>query len=192
MANPYATRGPDFERGPISPSLSSSWGWILAYAVLVIVIGLLALCNPLATGLATGILFGFILLVYGVIAIAAGLSSLATRARWIEILLGVVALLAGMIVLFNPFAGALSLAWAIGAWLLLSGIFQISGAFRAAYDRGWRLFLGILDVVLGAWLLFSSPGTALAFLAVAVGLSFLFRGMFLVTLAVGLRKLVRA
>lgn len=190
MTNTYSAGGPDFgQKGPFSPD--TGWGWILAYGVLVIAIGFLALCNPLATGLATGVLFGFILLVYGVTAIAAGLSSLSTRARWIEILLGAVSLIAGVIVLFNPFAGALSLAWAIGAWLLVSGIFQISGALRAVHDRGWRLFLGLLDVVLGGWLLFSSPVTALAFLAIAVGVSFLFRGMFLVMLALGLRKLGR-
>ncbi|MFC0146588.1 HdeD family acid-resistance protein [Sphingobium scionense] len=188
MTNIYAAGGPDFgQKEPFSPR--TGWGWVLAYAVLVLGIGLLALCNPLATGLATGLFFGLVLLIYGVSAIAAGLSSLSTRGRWIEILLGIVALVAAVIVFFNPFAGALSLAWMIGAWLLVSGIFQVAGAFRAAHDRGWRLFLGILDTVLGAWLLFSSPGTAFAFLAILVGVSFLFRGLFLTLLALGLRKL---
>src|SRR3546814_19146521 len=103
---------------------------VQSYAVLGLGIGLLALCNPLATGWATGLFFGLVLLIYGVSAIAAGLSSLSTRGRWIEILLGIVALVAAVIVFFNPFAGALSLAWMIGAWLLVSGIFQVAGAFR--------------------------------------------------------------
>lgn len=170
----------------------TGWGWILAYGVIVILIGLLALLNPLATGVATGFLLGVMLVVFGIFAIAAGLSSLSGRARWIELLLGVLSTLAGVVTIFNPFAGALSLVLLIGAWLLVSGIFEIVSAFRIAHDRVWRLLLGVLDVVLGGLLLFSGPGTGLVFLAFCVGISFLFRGVFLVMLALGLRRVARA
>lgn len=186
-----ATTGQEDNPSARSRPIRTGWGWILAYAVLVILIGILALANPIATGIATGVLFGLMLLLYGALAIAAGLSSLSKRARWVEILLGVLALIGGFIVLFNPFAGALSLVWAIGAWLLVAGIFEIVGAIRVAQDRGWRLFLGIIDALLGALLLFSGPATGIAFLAIAVGLSFLFRGLFLILLALGIRKLAR-
>ncbi len=172
-----------------SAGRTTGWGWILAYAVLVILIGILALANPMATGLATGVLISVILLIYGGTAIAAGVSALSKRARWTEIALGVLALVAGGLVLLNPFAGALSLVWAVGAWLLVAGIFQIVSAFRAAHDRGWRLLLGVTDAVLGGLLLFSSPALGLAWLAVAVGISFLLRGFFLILLALGIRKL---
>lgn len=169
--------------------IKTGWGWVLAYAVLVIIVGLLALANPAITGLATGVMLGVVLLVYGGFSIFAGFSSLKGRARWIEILLGVLAVIAGLIVIFNPFAGAISLVWAIGAWLLVAGIFEVISAIKAQYDRGWRLFLGVIDVLLGAFLLFSSPATGLAFLAITVGISFLFRGIFLAMLAFGLRRL---
>src|SRR3546814_8432388 len=115
---------------------------------------------------------------YGIFAIIAGVSSLSRRARWIELLLGVLGIVAGAVTIFNPFAGALSLVLLIGAWLLVSGIFEIVSALRIAHDRAWRLVLGVLDVVLGGLLLFSGPGTGLVFLAFCVGISFLFRGVF--------------
>src|SRR3546814_9481448 len=34
---------------------TTGWGWILAYGVIVFLVGLLALFNPLATGMATGL-----------------------------------------------------------------------------------------------------------------------------------------
>ena len=43
---------------------SARWGWIFAYGALVILIGILALANPLATWLATGVLFGLMLLLF--------------------------------------------------------------------------------------------------------------------------------
>lgn len=174
------------------PARRTGWGWVLAYGLLVMLIGLFALLNPLATGFATGLLLGAMLLVYGILAIAAGLSPLSPRARWIELLLGALSILAGILTFFNPFAGALTLVMLIGAWLLVIGIFEIAGAWRAPYDRGWRLLLGVLDAVLGGLLLFSGPATGLGFLAVAVGLSFLFRGSFLILLAMGLRRLGNA
>src|SRR3546814_1835344 len=104
---------------------STCWGWSRAYGVIVFLVGLLALFNPLATGMATGLLIGVMLVVYGIFAIIAGVSSLSRRARWIELLLGVLGIVAGAVTIFNPFAGALSLVLLIGAWLLVSGIFEI-------------------------------------------------------------------
>lgn len=170
----------------------TGWGWVLAYGLLVILIGLLALFDPVATAFATGILLGALLLVFGVTAIMSGLSHLKARGRWIEVLLGLVSGLFGLLILLAPFAGALSLVWAIGFWLAVAGLFEIVNAIRVAHDRGWRLFLGIVDLLLGGYLLFAGPATSLAFLAVLVGISFLFRGLFLVVLALGLRRIARA
>ncbi len=201
MPNPDMTRDPDAiaepAHGPTDGPFDdraparAGWGWILAYAVLVGLIGILALFNPVATGFATGLLLGLLLLFYGGSAIASGLSSLSRRARWIEIVLGLLALVAGVFILFNPLLGALSLVWVIGAWLLVAGIVQVVAAFRAPHDRGWRLLLGVVDAVLGALLLFSGPVTGLAFLAIAVGISFLFRAVFLGVLALGIRRMAR-
>src|SRR3546814_1240618 len=59
----------------------TGWGWILAYGVIVFLVGLLALFNPIATGMATGLLIGVMLVVYGIFAIIAGVSSLSRSAR---------------------------------------------------------------------------------------------------------------
>ena len=82
--------------------------------------------------------------------------------------------------------------WSIGAWLLVSGVLEVVSAVRFRTDRGWRLFLGVVDVLIGLWLLMAGPVTGLAFLAVLVGLSFLLRGVFLILLALALRRFVRA
>jgi uncharacterized membrane protein HdeD (DUF308 family) len=177
------------DNGAVRPT--TGWGWVLAYGIVVILVGLLALSNPLATGVATGFLIGTLLIVYGAFATFASLSYLSGRARWIELILGIMGLLAGAVTIFSPFAGALSLVMLIGAWLLISGILEAISAFRSEHDWGWRLLLGILDLVLGGLILFSGPATGLIFLAFCVGISFLIRGVFLFILALGLRRLAR-
>lgn len=179
------------DEGKGSALPATGWGWILAYGIIVLLVGFVAFFNPVATGLATGLILGLSLIIFGVFAIIAGVSYLSGRARFIELLLGVLGVVAGAIVIFNPFAGALSLVFLIGAWLLVIGIFEVISAFQVAHDRGWRLALGVMDIVLGGLLLFSSPVTGLAFLAFCVGFSFLVRGIFLVILALRLRRLER-
>ena len=135
------------QNDPLTSSVETepgpAWGWILAYGVLVVLIGSLALGNPLATGLATGFLLGVMLLTYGLVALISGLSSLSKRGRWIEALLGLLGVAAGGFVLFAPFAGALSLVWAIGFWLFVAGILELVSAIKGSHDRGWRFALGL-------------------------------------------------
>lgn len=172
-------------------STQTSWGWILAWGIIVILIGIFALVNPLATGVATGFVLGITLLFYGVAAIVSGFSALSGRGGWMEILLGFLALAASACVLMAPVAGALTLVWAIGFWLVVSGILQIVVAIRVTFHRGWRIFTGIVDVLLGAYLLAAGPLASIALLAFMVGISFLFRGLFLCSLAFGMRRASR-
>ncbi|MYL99044.1 hypothetical protein GR702_14850 [Novosphingobium sp. FGD1] len=184
---------PHVEHDPLVRSMRKApgnpWGWVLAYGILLLIVALVVLVNPLVAGVATGLLLGVVLVVYGVAAIASGWTALSSRARWTEVLLGVLALIAGIFAIVNPVAGALSLVWAIGVWLVVSGILQISFALKGRHDRGWRLFLGALDVILGLILVFAGPAPSLAFLAVIVAVSLTVRGVFLIMLAMSLKKL---
>jgi uncharacterized membrane protein HdeD (DUF308 family) len=65
---------------------------------------------------------------------------------------------------------------------------QISFALKGRHDKGWRLFLGALDVVLGLILMFAGPVAGLAFLAVIVAVSLTVRGVFLIMLSLALKK----
>lgn len=74
--NPNVAVAPENGLSSESAPLKTGWDWILTYAVMVITVGILALVNPIATGVATGILLAAVLLLYVGMAIAAGLLSL--------------------------------------------------------------------------------------------------------------------
>jgi uncharacterized membrane protein HdeD (DUF308 family) len=166
----------------------ADWGWVLGYGIFLAVIGCLALLQPIATGLATGLLVAFALISGGVLGVVAGFTARGWRSRWLDVAVGLLSLLLGFAVVWNPFLGAFSLVWAIGLWLVVCGGLEISAGLNPVLHRGWLLGLGVIDILLGFTLLIAGPSAALVILAAIVGVSFLLRGAFLSGFALRLRR----
>jgi uncharacterized membrane protein HdeD (DUF308 family) len=152
-------------------------GWDFVPGIAFLVVGILALLEPPIASLAAGIYLGFMLCVAGGIALAAGIANFGRRGAWLGLALGLLSFLAGVLVLYNPVVGAVSLIWVLGAWLFVGGMFQLAMGFRAPVGRGWLVFVGIVDLLLGLLIFWMPPASAFAFLGYFVGISFVFRGL---------------
>ena len=171
--------------------VGSRWFWAFAAGIVLFVAGLVAIFHPFLTSLATALLLGWSLIASGAFAIVAGLSDLRARAGWHYVVLGLLALAAGLVVLFNPFARLLSLVWAIGAWLVVGGVIELFGALSARRGRFWLFLVGFVDILLGVVLMFMDAFSALALLAAVVGLSLALRGAALASYGLALRRIGR-
>jgi uncharacterized membrane protein HdeD (DUF308 family) len=164
---------------------SSGWGWILASGILGLVVGVIALFNLGATIVFAAIFFGIVL---GALEIgAAWRGDTGSTGRGWLVVFGVLALVAGFIVLVLPGAGIVALAWGLFLWFLIAGVHDLLVGFTEREHRGWNLALGALGVVVALVFLFS-PGTAVWTIAVMVALGFLFRGAMDVGLALSMRR----
>ena len=170
---------------------NAGWGWITAYGLLLVAIGVLALAQPVATDFATGLFLAVVLIGGGILGIAAGIAAKGWRSRWLDIAVGLLSLLLGVAAACNPFLGAFSLVWGIGLWLLMCGFLEIAAGLAPALHRTWLLALGAIDILLGVYLLWAGPVDALVILALLVGLSFLVRGIFLTILGLRIRSVGR-
>lgn len=65
----------------------------------------------------------------GVATVAAGISDPQLPGRSWQIFLGVLTLLAGVVMLAYPFTSLVALAFAVGVWLIVIGVFEIVTAF---------------------------------------------------------------
>lgn len=155
-------------------------GWDYLPGIAFIVIGVLALMMAPLTSLATGVYVGAMLCVAGAFAFAGGLSHIKRGGAWLAALLGLLSLIVGLAFLYNPAAGAITLVWMIGAWLLVGGVFEFATAFTTPLGKGWLVLVGLVDLVLGAFVLMMEPRAAFAFLGYYVGISFVFRGLWTV------------
>ncbi|GBH31083.1 membrane protein HdeD [Sphingobium xenophagum] len=154
----------------------------------MVAVGFLAAFNPFATGIATGLLLGVAMILAGSSLLAAAWSDHVLSHRLVELVFAVLLVAGGGFSIFEPLAGAVSLAWLIGAAFVAIGVVEFLGSWRNI-GRNWPvLLLGMADIVIGSYVLFALPPTALMILAVLVGLGFILRGMIFIFLALQLRK----
>src|SRR4030095_11185079 len=97
---------------------------------------------------------------------------------WLLLLSGLILILIGIWIIASPAAAYLSLSLIFAISILFVGIFEIAFALtvRKSMDGwGWTLASGILDLVIGGYLL-AYPQVTMAVLPFIVGFWLLFRG----------------
>jgi uncharacterized membrane protein HdeD (DUF308 family) len=116
----------------VSAFRSSSHHWaFVVEGVVGIIVGILTLIWPGITGMVLLYLIAFWAIFTGVLEIVAGIRLRAAIANEVLlILMGVLSLLFGLLIIVFPGAGALAIAFWIGAYALIFGIMLIALAFR--------------------------------------------------------------
>jgi uncharacterized membrane protein HdeD (DUF308 family) len=171
MANAIGSKGHNIGDWP---------GWDYLPGIAFILVGVLALMMAPLTSLATGLYVGAMLCVAGAFAFIGGLAHIKRGGAWLAALLGLLSIVVGAVFLYNPVAGAVTLVWMIGGWLIVGGVLELGTAFTMPFGKGWLVLVGLVDLALGAIVLFMDPVQAFAFLGYYVGISFIFRGLWTV------------
>lgn len=110
---------------------TENWGIFLLSGLAGIILGVLTLYNPFATGAALIFLVGFWAMLAGIfeIIIAIRLRALITGEGW-YFAGGLLSILFGILLLSNPEVAAITLTWLFGFYAVISGIMLISLSFR--------------------------------------------------------------
>jgi len=119
--------------------------------LLMIVLGGLFLASPGLSLASVILLFGIFAIVYGVGMAVSGIMGHA-QSRGGAIAVGVLAVIVGIVALVWPGLTSLTLLYIIAAWMIVSGITDIAGAFMRGVDGGqrlWLIVLGILSIIVG-------------------------------------------
>jgi uncharacterized membrane protein HdeD (DUF308 family) len=155
--------------------ISRLWWMFLVAGILNLIVGIVAVIHPDFTLLALGIVLGFYLLLAAVMAIVEGISG-AAESRALSIVLGIVALIAGIICIRRPGESLLALVVAAGIYLVAVGVLRFVMAFTVPGPRGLPITVALLEVILGI-LILSLPHVSLGTLALLFGFSMLVRGV---------------
>ena len=179
-------------RSAVSAAIHRHWGLFLLEGILLIVLGTLAVLVPAVASVAATIVFGWILLLSGVVGLIATLRARQAPGFGWSLLSAILGIAAGLILLLMPLQGALSLTAVLIAFLFAEGVVSILYAFehrKGSSGRwGWMLASGIVDLVLGLILLAGLPGTAVWALGLLIGVNMIFGGWALVWMALHARS----
>lgn len=168
------------------------WWLPVVAGVLSVIVGIAALVFPGPTLLAVGILFGGYLAIWGVLLLVRALTDVAepTLLRALQIFLGVLAVLAGVVLLVRPGASVATAVLALGFWWVTLGVLQLAAGIGVPEQRWSNLAWGALGVIAGAIIL-AQPGIGLVTLVVIVGVSLLLQGMLEIAAGFAWRKVDR-
>jgi uncharacterized membrane protein HdeD (DUF308 family) len=104
--------------------------------------------------------------------------SRSLRHWWVFVLRGILFIVVGIYVFLSPVSAYLALSFLFGLIILLAGIAELIHAYqdRGSANRGWHLFVGLVDLLLGIILL-SHLAASMDVMRVILGVYFLFRGL---------------
>lgn len=171
--------------------LRKSWVWMAILAVISLVGGVLALLNPFAATLAATLMAGWAFALLGVLQIIQAFQVQGWGGFIWALLFGILTLVVGGSLIFNPLAGMVSLTLLVAVLFLATGVVKLFYAFslRPVTGWGWVLLSGVVSVVLGAMILTDMPWSVGNILGILLGIELISNGVLFLFVALGLRNL---
>src|ERR1700689_1669206 len=171
----------------IRNSLRAHWKFFLIEGIVLVMLGVIAICVPPLATVTVEILIGWLILLSGVLGLVMTFQTRGSPGFGWSLLSAVVGILVGIVLLIWPLSGVLSLTLMLTVFLVLEGIVSIMYALahRRESSSRWELMLvsGIVDLILAGLILAGLPGTAAWAIGLIVGINLLFGGVALVAIA---------
>lgn len=185
---------PDVEtlRRQIKDAIKTHSKMFMFEGVVLILFGLMAIALPVVSTLTIGLIVGAALLVGGVVQVVSSFKHSRESGFWLSLVVGALAAIVGLLFLFDPSSGALSLTLLLIALFLAEGVTKIVAAIQmrdVLPNWGWTLVSGLVSVVLAGILWSGFPITAAWVLGLLVGINMVFFGVTLIVMAASAKKL---
>jgi uncharacterized membrane protein HdeD (DUF308 family) len=172
------------------------WGLFLVQGLVMLVLGLLALARPMIATIAVELFAAWLFLIGGIVGLAGVFTAWKTPGFAWALIRAVLAILIGVLLLWRPIAGVLTLTLLLAAFFAAEGIAYIIASIsqRAALPGSWLwvLLSGVIDLILAAIIISGWPGTAAWVLGLMVGINLLMSGVALVVTALACRRVGEA
>ncbi len=171
-------------------AVKQSSGALIIAGILGIIIGIIAIAVPAAASVSIAVLVGILVIVLAVAwLMAAFQSSAASGWKITGILLGVLLLIGGLWILFNPIEATVGLTAVIAIVFIGMGVVRLGTAVTHRGGEGAALvgFGGVLAILIGVLIAASFPSSAAWAIGLLVGIQFLFDGIGLVLVAAAIK-----
>jgi uncharacterized membrane protein HdeD (DUF308 family) len=164
---------------------------LLGSGVAMVVIGVIAILAPFASGILLNMLFGAVFIAAGVVELADAFRAGTWQRGVLLGLLGIVTVAAGALYISRPVVGLVVLTVVFLSYLVFAGVFRIVMAFaapRGAPGKVLGAVSGIVALVLAYLALGQMPNISMWLIGTFLGVSFIFAGAARISLSRGFRK----
>jgi uncharacterized membrane protein HdeD (DUF308 family) len=178
----------------LAATISRSWWLMLLRGLVAIAFGVLTWVQPAVSLAALVLLFGVYALADGILAVWMAIGGRKDLEYWWVLLLwGLVGIGAGLITFSAPGITAVALLFYIAIWAIATGVLEIVAAIRLRREiqgEWWLILAGLASVAFGVILVWQPGAGALAVLWLIAAYAIVF-GVLLVLLAIKSRGFVR-
>jgi len=172
----------------IRDAVHEHWKFLLFQGAVMVVLGVLAVVGPAIATFAVDVYVGGLFLFSGIVGLFATFSVRNAPAFFWALLTAALLFVVGVLLLWKPVEGAVSLTIVLTAFFIAEGIVQIAGSFSyrdvLPGTWGWMLASGIADLALAAIIIMSWPLSAGWALGLIVGINLITSGWALVVTAI--------
>jgi uncharacterized membrane protein HdeD (DUF308 family) len=176
----------DMQRA-VRDAFGAHWRLMMFQGVVMIILGVLAVAAPVIATIAIDIWVGWLFLFSGVIGLIALFSSHHIPAFLWSLITAALSIALGILLIWKPVEGALSLTFLLTAFFLVEGVFQIATSlvYRDSLPGtwGWMLASGVSDLLLVAIIVLGWPATGVWVLGLLVGINLFMSGWAIVMMA---------
>jgi uncharacterized membrane protein HdeD (DUF308 family) len=175
----------------LADDLKSIAGLSIGMAVLMIVVGLLAIFNPFAAGLGISMVLGWLIVISGITHVIYAFAAGGVGGFLWRTLVGIVYIIGGFYLVINPPLALASLTLVVSILLIAEAVAQFIAFFqlREMSGAGWILFDGIMTLLMGILILYSYPGSSEWVIGTIFGVNMLFSGVTRLMYSITARKL---
>ena len=157
-------------------------GIAIGLGIVILICGILAIAAPYAAGVSLTIAIGVLFAVGGISQVFLGVKAGAMKAGSILVILGLLTALLGFYLITRPVAGLEALTFMLSVYFIMSGIFELLGAMQIRPRPEWRFMLlnGVVSLLLGVMIGLQYPFSGEWVLGTLLGIKLIFSGMSLI------------
>jgi uncharacterized membrane protein HdeD (DUF308 family) len=172
-------------------SLHHASGWSIAWGVLLIIFGVLAIGSPLLAAVAVNALIAWLIVFAGVVHLVMAFHARRAGSLLWSLLVGLAYIAIGGYLLMHPLLGVASLTLLLASLFLIEGVLDVVLYFqiRRAHGSGWLLFDGVVTLLLSLLIWVHWPSSSAWAIGTLVGVSMIMSGVARVMMSVTVRRL---
>lgn len=172
-------------------NLKKQSGLLLGLGLAMIVLGSLALYSAVTATFISVKLLAWLFIISGFIQLGHAFYSRAWKGFLLQLVLGIISVIAGFVILRDPFSGAITLTLLLAILFIGQGLIRIFLSLTKRFEHWiWILISGILSVILGIMVLYQWPWSGLYIIGMFVGIDLIFNGWASIMLSSFARRLI--